>query len=102
MQLDKYQQRAVATKVSKNMALRIVANAGAGKSTTILCKVESMIKDGANPQSIVVISFSRKSRIDLQQKWKRNHSKYDPPIISTIHSLGLLILRKYLKKFMGE
>jgi hypothetical protein len=34
----------------------------------------------------------------LQQKWKRNHSKYDPPIISTIHSLGLLILRKHLKQ----
>jgi DNA helicase-2/ATP-dependent DNA helicase PcrA len=57
-----------------------------------------MIANGDKPQEIVAISFSRKSRLDLQQKWKRNHSKYDPPIISTIHSLGLLILRKYLKQ----
>lgn len=98
MKLDEYQRKVVRAKLHEGMALRVVANAGAGKSTTVLYKVERLIKQGANPSSIVVISFSRKSRQDLVNKWKRSHSRYEQPFISTIHSLGLFILRRYLKK----
>lgn len=97
MKLDKYQQKVIACNLEKDNAIRIVANAGAGKSTTMLYKVQALIESGQNPDSIVVISFSRKSRQDLEQKWKRSHKAFKAPVISTIHSFGLTILRRYLK-----
>ena len=97
MNLDKYQQKVVNAKLGKDTAIRVVANAGAGKSTTMLYKVQALIESGVKPDSIVVISFSRRSRLDLQKKWKKSHSKFETPVISTIHSFGLLILRKFLK-----
>lgn len=98
MQLDKYQRKVVTKPIELDSALRVVANAGAGKSTTMLHKAVALnTEQGIPVSSIVMVSFSRKSREDLERKWKKI-SKDAPPVISTIHSLGLLILRKFLKE----
>ena len=95
MKLDKYQQAVVFKNIEEDSALRVVANAGAGKSTTMLYKAQQLALHQKS-SSIVMVSFSRKSREDLANKWKKI-SKDAPPLISTLHSFGLIIIRQYLK-----
>lgn len=98
MKLDEYQQKVVNLTIPPDAALRVVANAGSGKSTTMLCKVQALIKQGVDPNQIVIFSFSRQARLDLQRKWSVwADPNQDMPVISTIHSFGLYVLRHYLK-----
>lgn len=100
IQYDEFQQQVIDLELPPDMALRVVANAGAGKSTTMLGKVKRLIEDGMDPDSIVVFTFSRQARLDLEDKWKNkpDFAGINPPRITTIHSFGLMLSRKYLAK----
>lgn len=97
MKLDEYQQKVVDLDIPQDAALRVVANAGSGKSTTMLCKVKALIDQGVDPNAIVIFSFSRQARLDLQRKWTSYGFSTKEPVISTLHSFGLYVLRHYLK-----
>ena len=72
MKLDSYQKKVVKKDLPLGTALRVVANAGAGKSTTMLHKANYLATVGGEKiSSIVMVSFSRKSREDLESKWKK-------------------------------
>lgn len=97
MKLDSYQKKVVKKDLPLGTALRVVANAGAGKSTTMLHKANYLATVGGEKiSSIVMVSFSRKSREDLESKWKKTFGTNQPQI-ATLHSFGLQLLRKYLK-----
>ena len=98
IQYDEFQQQVIDLDLPRDTALRVVANAGAGKSTTMLGKVKKLIENGVDPDSIVVFSFSRQARLDLEDKWKNkpDFAGVSPPRITTIHSFGLMLSRKYL------
>ncbi|MBE6161467.1 MAG: hypothetical protein E7158_04530 [Firmicutes bacterium] len=87
IKFDKYQLKAI--KSLKNTLL--VAGAGAGKSTTIVGKIDFLLKNGYNKEEILCISFTNASVNDLKKKLK-----YDIDVF-TFHKLSLKILEHSLK-----
>ena len=86
MKLDEYQLEAVKT---LNNTL-LIAGAGAGKTFTIVKKIEYLIDNNiCKEQEILVISFTNKSVDDLKKKIDKNIDIY------TFHKLAIHILDDY-------
>lgn len=80
--------------------IRLVAGPGTGKSKTIERRVVHILNNGANPESVYVISFTRATCKELQDRIK-NACKDQPCEkgaeairVSTMHALALSILRQ--------
>ena len=71
----------------------INAGAGSGKSTTMAAKVKYLVdKLNVKPQEIIMLTFTKKSSEDLDEKV---NSELDLGIpVSTFHSLGMNFIRK--------
>ena len=88
IKFDKYQLKAI--KEEKNTLL--IAGAGAGKTTTIVGKVNYLLQNGYNNEDILCISFTNKSVNDLKEKL--------PSIdVFTFHKLAINILNEYDKYY---
>ena len=48
--------------------LLIVAGAGSGKTTTLAARVARLVLDGADPQRILLLSFSRRAAASLAHR----------------------------------
>lgn len=89
--LDEEQRRIILT--DEDYCL-INAGAGSGKSTTMAAKVKYLIdKLNINPDEIIMLTFTKKSSEDLDQKVNDLLNLGIP--VSTFHSLGM----KFIKKF---
>lgn len=88
--LDENQRRVVLSDEDYSL---VIAGAGAGKTTTVAAKVKYLVeKNNIDPKEILVISFTNKAVMELQDKI--NHAlKIDCPI-ATFHATGNAILRK--------
>jgi len=78
--------------------IRLVAGPGTGKSRAIEERVRWLLASGTAPQSIYVVSFTRASSRDLQQRIEFHCTQNDQPgvtrvHVSTLHSLALHLLR---------
>ena len=88
----------------KEGALLIVAGAGAGKTKTIVHRIFHLIKSGADPASIVAVTFTNKAAQEMRDRistllqssgqWPVTNG-YLMPFIGTFHSLGAHILRHH-------
>jgi DNA helicase-4 len=86
MELDKYQKEAVI----RHGNTILVAGAGAGKTFTILKKIEYLIENNICVEDeILIISFTNKSVDDLKKKIKYNIDVF------TFHKLAIEILKEY-------
>ena len=85
IKFDKYQLKAI--KSSKNTLL--IAGAGAGKTTTIIGKINYLINNGYNENEILCISFTNASVNDLKNKLDNNIDVF------TFHKLSICILDEY-------
>jgi superfamily I DNA/RNA helicase len=80
--------------------VRLVAGPGTGKTYAIQKKVLEVLKNGATPENVYVISFTRATCAELRSritKFCLNEgygAQADSTHISTMHSLGLRILRR--------
>jgi len=89
--------------------LLIVAGAGSGKTKTLTSRLLNLLKNGAEPSSIIAITFTNKAademrnRINLQLTTNNRQQKANnyQPFIGTFHSLGARILREN-GKFFGR
>ena len=82
---DKYQLKAI--KEKKNTLL--IAGAGSGKTTTIVGKINYLLKNGYNEKDILCISFTNKSVSDLKKKLNNSIDVF------TFHKLAINILNEY-------
>jgi len=80
--------------------VRIVAGPGTGKSRTIEKRVAHVLENGAEPDELYVISFTRATCAELRDRIHsfcadRACSSLAPDVrVSTMHSLALRILRR--------
>jgi len=96
--LDTEQRKSVLT---DELSTLVVAGAGSGKTLTICGKVEYLLKENnVNPNDILLLSYSKKSADDLQQKISKIDSQLT---VGTFHKIGLEILKETQNKvFMVE
>jgi superfamily I DNA and RNA helicase len=94
--LDIYQKKIVYADIDKN--LRIIACAGSGKTTTILCKIKYMIDIlNVNPKKILLTTFNRDAALILKTRLKYLLKK-DPEVrIGTFDSIAAHFYFKYFK-----
>ncbi len=94
--LDNYQEEAVEY---TDKPLVINAGPGAGKTRVIIERVCYLLNQGAEPESVLVITFTNKAADELRERFKKD-TKLDMNTInkmriSTIHSFCRSILREF-------
>jgi DNA helicase-2/ATP-dependent DNA helicase PcrA len=85
--------------------LLVIAGAGSGKTLTLAARVASLVLDGADPQRILLLSFSRRAAAELSRRAGRllhqalslPASTQAPvlPWAGTFHSVGARLLREH-------
>lgn len=86
--LDSQQRKAIIIDEDNQL---VIAGAGSGKTTTIAGKVKYLTqRQGVNPQSILLISFTRKSAEEMKERIE-NKMNIDLPV-KTFNKLGLDII----------
>jgi len=102
VKLDKYQQKVIDAEINKN--LRIIACAGSGKTTTILCRIKYMIDfHKVNPKRILVTTFNTDAAEILKSRLKLLFNKDSDVRIGTFDSIAAHFYFKYFKQdgFVG-
>ncbi|MEK7228048.1 MAG: UvrD-helicase domain-containing protein [Patescibacteria group bacterium] len=89
--------------------LLIVAGAGAGKTKTIVHRIAHIASQGTAPSQILAVTFTNKAAKEMRERavelLKKSNTEGNPPppaggwgggpFISTFHSLGVFLLRKF-------
>ncbi len=85
--------------------LLVIAGAGSGKTRTLAARVARLIAAGADPQRLMLLTFSRRAAAEmvartgalLQQTLKLPSGSASPalPWAGTFHSVGARLLRQY-------
>ena len=108
--LNEAQQRVVAfgSAGEAHGPLLVIAGAGTGKTNTIAHRVARLIRDGADPQRILLLTFSRRAAAELESRAGRVVGKLlrgrngDVPIVlpwaGTFHSAGAKLLRLFAER----
>ena len=91
LELDRYQQMVLSFPANRPLVVR--ACAGAGKSSTLALRAKALIDSGVPPSSILVLTFSVRSKTDLQAKMQRVFAAGDSPVVLTHHAYALSVIR---------
>jgi len=77
-------------------AALVIAGAGTGKTRTVVYRVARLIEEGTDPQSILLLTFTRKAAEEMKRRAANLLDGRCNKILSgTYHSFALNILRKY-------
>lgn len=97
--LNDAQKRAV---LATEGPLLIVAGAGAGKTKTVVHRIAHIVSLGTAPYHILAVTFTNKAAkemrertVSLLEKGGYLSSGASAPFVSTFHSLGVFLLRKF-------
>lgn len=76
---------------------------GSGKTTTLVKRVERLVKAGADPRSILILMYNKSAQVSFTEKLKTALKSGVTPEIRTFHSLALKIVgygerRQLIKK----
>ena len=86
--LNPQQQEAV---LAIDGPLLVLAGAGAGKTRVIAERIKEIIRRGAEPASILAITFTNKAAGEMRSRIGQG------PFVSTFHSLGLTLIKENSK-----
>jgi DNA helicase-2/ATP-dependent DNA helicase PcrA len=88
--------------------LLVIAGAGSGKTNTLAHRVARLVARGADPQRLLLLTFSRRAAAELERRaghvlsLSRGQRAGDkPPALpwaGTFHSIGARILREYAER----
>lgn len=105
--LNRAQQDAVeyGTGATPAPPLLVIAGAGSGKTSTLAHRVAHLVRHGADPQRLLLLTFSRRAAAELtlrvgrvlQAQLARSFRDAPPalPWAGTFHSIGAQLLREY-------
>jgi UvrD/REP helicase N-terminal domain len=85
-------------------ALLVIAGAGTGKTKTLAHRVAHLIKNGADPARILLLTFSRRAAVEMIKRVKRitvgalGIANIDLPWAGTFHAVGARILREHAQQ----
>ena len=97
-ELNPAQLEAVSTK--KGPVL-VIAGAGTGKTKTLVYRAARLVEEGVDPQSILLLTFTRKAASNMQKRASMILDERCSSISGgTFHSFANTVLRKYAK-FVG-
>lgn len=98
--LNKQQQAVVDSNADR---LLVLAGAGAGKTHTMLERINKLIADGVNPTNILVLTFTNKAAFDMRDRYRRAHASKVAPEFRTFHSFcyHLLVIDKSIRDHLG-
>lgn len=99
--LNKEQQQAVDSTYSKILCL---AGAGAGKTATMIERISRLVKEGADPQSILVLTFTNAAGFEMRERYRQSHEgQVVIPEFRTFHAFcySLLIKDNAVRKALG-
>jgi DNA helicase-2/ATP-dependent DNA helicase PcrA len=108
-ELNPEQRRAVMHDVVKGAAkpgrpLLVIAGAGSGKTKTLAHRVAHLVVNGADPQRILLLTFTRRAAEEMIRRVQRitaaalGTGKIDLPWSGTFHAVGARLLREYAKQ----
>jgi DNA helicase-2/ATP-dependent DNA helicase PcrA len=82
--------------------LLIVAGAGAGKTKTVVHRIAHIVSLGVSPSKILAVTFTNKAAKEMRERaiklLEETSIAFDSreiPFISTFHSLGVFLLRRF-------
>ncbi len=88
--------------------LLVVAGAGSGKTDTIAHRVAHLVVRGADPQRILLLTFSRRAALEMERRAGRilsralgRHNEQRAPTLAwsgTFHGVGARLLRCYAER----
>jgi DNA helicase-2/ATP-dependent DNA helicase PcrA len=79
----------------------VIAGAGSGKTKTLAHRVAHLIINGADPNRILLLTFTRRAAREMKNRVRRvvsgalNGQRLDLSWAGTFHSIGVRLLRKY-------
>src|SRR5207248_2969809 len=83
-------------------ALLILAGAGTGKTNTLAHRVAHLILQGANPQRLLLLRFSRRAALGMTRRASRIVGELATPVrlpwSGTFHAMANRLLRRYSAK----
>lgn len=88
--------------------LLVIAGAGSGKTDTLAHRVAYLVVNGADPQRILLLTFSRRAAAEMERRAGRllhraldgDNTRASPalPWSGTFHSVGARLLRSYAER----
>jgi DNA helicase-2/ATP-dependent DNA helicase PcrA len=86
--------------------LLVIAGAGSGKTNTLAHRVARLIMSGADPQRMLLLTFSRRAAVEMNSraggvlqkilaKGRSSQAMTSLPWAGTFHSIGARLLRQY-------
>ncbi|MEZ0309004.1 MAG: ATP-dependent helicase [Ramlibacter sp.] len=85
--------------------LLVIAGAGSGKTNTLAHRVANLIRHGADPQRMMLLTFSRRAAQEMEQRvggvlqralgLPQSQALPNLPWSGTFHSIGARLLREY-------
>ena len=98
-------QHGVAETASDTRPLLVIAGAGSGKTNTLAHRVANLIRHGADPQRMMLLTYSRRAAQEMERRvggvlqqalgLAPTQSLPDLPWSGTFHSMGARLLREY-------
>lgn len=83
-------EQAIALSAPFDRSAVVVAGAGAGKTFLLVERATALIKAGADPSRVAVVTFTRKAATELKTRLRtRIGDKDKVPVCGTVHSLAL-------------
>lgn len=77
-------------------AALVIAGAGTGKTRTLIYRVARLIEDGNDPSSILLLTFTRKSALEMMRRaTELLDTRAEKVQGGTFHSFAMNLLRKY-------
>ncbi len=73
---------------------KIIAVAGAGKTTTLVQLIVKRLQDGIDPRRMLVLMYNKSAQLDFDNKLRHHVLNQPTPQVRTFHSLGLKILQQ--------
>lgn len=108
--LNEAQQRAMSHGSDGTNAgrLLVIAGAGSGKTNTLAHRVAHLVARGANPQRVLLLTFSRRAAKELERRagellsaarqQRAGDRAPSLPWSGTFHGIGARILREYAER----